>query len=261
MSKPSGGSRFFYFPFYVDAWLGSEAVAAMSPEERGAYIQLLCYAWKSADCGLPDDDEVLARLSGLNERWLNGRSTSVKRQFNKDATTGRLYNTLLLNVRAETEKKSQYAAAAGRISGEHRRLKNKAHRTNVQRTFNERSTDVELSKDKYKSKNKKQIQHIGGESWTAFIEMRKKNRGRFTDRAADLIQKKLSALAEEGYPPEAVLDQSILNGWKDVYPLKNYTPTPNSRKPFQDFIDWRESNGDDYQQYLSEKAEYDKANG
>lgn len=43
----------------------------------------------------------------------------------------------------------------------------------------------------------------------------------FTARAEMLILKELYKLKEQGQDPNACLDQSTLNGWRDVYPVKD----------------------------------------
>jgi uncharacterized protein YdaU (DUF1376 family) len=70
-----------YFRFYPRDFIGDPTVGAMSPEATGGYIRLLCFAWMEDQPGtLPDDDEILARLSGLGERWAACRD-SIRRAF------------------------------------------------------------------------------------------------------------------------------------------------------------------------------------
>lgn len=57
--------------------------------------------------------------------------------------------------------------------------------------------------------------------WEAFIAMRVNIRKRPTDYAMSLIVTELRKLAEDGYPPGAVLDQSTRNNWQDVYKIKD----------------------------------------
>jgi len=69
------------FQFYPHDYLADRAVACMTLEQRGAYVNLLCHAWDSDDPGvLPDDDELLAGLSGLGPRWPDHRA-AVMRAF------------------------------------------------------------------------------------------------------------------------------------------------------------------------------------
>lgn len=58
------------FHFYPKDWLTGQTTQAMTPEQRGAFIQLLAQAWeRSPRCTLPNDDTQLATLSGLGARW------------------------------------------------------------------------------------------------------------------------------------------------------------------------------------------------
>lgn len=123
------------FSVYVNEWLGSPRITLMLPEEEGAYFRLLCYAWGDPDCSLPDDDEVLARLSRLGDRWLNGCSTAVRACFEKHPNKpGRIYNPRLFLERKKQERNKKQKAAAGVKSGEARRYKS-----------NRRSTETEQS--------------------------------------------------------------------------------------------------------------------
>lgn len=58
-----------YFAFYPEDFAGDELVEAMSTTAVGAYILLLCKAWKSEPVGsLPDDDKVLAKLARVTPK-------------------------------------------------------------------------------------------------------------------------------------------------------------------------------------------------
>lgn len=59
------------------------------------------------------------------------------------------------------------------------------------------------------------------ETWEAFCGMRKGLKGgRFGDRAQKGILTELGKLKAAGHDPRAVLEQSVRNEWKDVYPIK-----------------------------------------
>lgn len=59
------------------------------------------------------------------------------------------------------------------------------------------------------------------ENWDAFIEMREKTiKKPPTDFALMLVLKELYSLRDAGQDPLACLNQSIVNGWCDVYGLK-----------------------------------------
>ena len=58
-------------------------------------------------------------------------------------------------------------------------------------------------------------------AWCGFEEMRHSMRKTLTQRAADLIAKKLQRLApDDERKKAAILDQSVAGGWQGVYPLK-----------------------------------------
>lgn len=61
---------------------------------------------------------------------------------------------------------------------------------------------------------------IDPELWDAFEEMRVKQRKPMTDTARLLIIRKLEQFDTEGHSVGAVLEQSIVNGWQDVYKIK-----------------------------------------
>lgn len=65
-------------------------------------------------------------------------------------------------------------------------------------------------------------------AWLAYREMRIKIRKPMTDHAVDLAIRKLIELKAAGHDAVAVLDQSILNSWAGLYPIK--TENGNGRR-------------------------------
>lgn len=59
------------------------------------------------------------------------------------------------------------------------------------------------------------------EAWQAFLDMRKKIKKPATDYAQKLLIKKLGAFHANEMDPAAILNQSIMNGWQDLYALKD----------------------------------------
>ena len=58
------------------------------------------------------------------------------------------------------------------------------------------------------------------EAWSGFLAMRTKIRKPPTDRARELLIAKLDAMRQGGHDIAAELDQSTVNGWQDLFPLK-----------------------------------------
>lgn len=61
---------------------------------------------------------------------------------------------------------------------------------------------------------------VDREAWDGFVAMRVKERHPMTPRAAELILKTLDRFRLAGNDPNAILDQSTRNGWRDVFALK-----------------------------------------
>ncbi len=129
------------FQFYPQDYLSSADVMCMTPAERGAYVHLLAHQWIDEDCSLPDDDRVLAVLSGMGEQWLNGCSTTVRTKFKRcSSDPPRIANPRLRREREKQLERREAAAAAGRKSGQVRRLRSAE---TIERPLNDRSSTVE----------------------------------------------------------------------------------------------------------------------
>lgn len=110
-----------YFPFFVGDWLSSTAITLMSPAEEGAFIRLLAIAWSEEDCGLPDDDEILAQLSRLGDDWRAGSGDKLRRKFRAEG--GRLFNDRLLQERQKQKDWSRKSSKGGLKSATSRATK------------------------------------------------------------------------------------------------------------------------------------------
>lgn len=58
------------------------------------------------------------------------------------------------------------------------------------------------------------------EEWDGFVEMRKKGKTPLTERAFNLAISELDKLRSQGQDPATVLNQSVMNGWKGLFPVK-----------------------------------------
>lgn len=70
------------FQFYVDDFIADSAVDAMTNEELGIYVRLLCKAWKESPVGtIPTDDKVLANWAKSTPRAWAKCKLGVLRAF------------------------------------------------------------------------------------------------------------------------------------------------------------------------------------
>lgn len=133
-------------PLYVADWLSSESVTAMTLEQQGAFMRLLCHAWLSGSCSLPDNDTTLAALSTLGEKWAGENAKVIRDCFKKK----RLGNeTRIVNDRQYKEwqsrrKHSEKSREGGLKSGQSRRSVTNQTRTK-QPTKREAKTNLTSS--------------------------------------------------------------------------------------------------------------------
>lgn len=66
------------------------------------------------------------------------------------------------------------------------------------------------------------------DAWTAFLDMRKKIKKPATDYAQKLLVKKLAAFYANDLDPGVILNQSIMNGWQDLYAPKEQSTAHRS---------------------------------
>ena len=92
------------------------------------------------------------------------------------------------------------------------------------------ATDKDIDKDKEKKK-KKEIKVFSddaelNQAILAFMEFRKSIKKPMTDRAVELLINKLNGMTS--YIPEQIeiINQSIVNGWQGVFPLKHEQAQP-----------------------------------
>jgi len=75
------------------------------------------------------------------------------------------------------------------------------------------------------------------ENWQGFVDHRRRMRAPLTPRAIKLIVDQLSSLRERGQPPEAVLDQSVINGWRGIFELKGTNGNGNGKPGITEVIE------------------------
>jgi len=85
--------------------------------------------------------------------------------------------------------------------------------------------DMDKDKDKVKEKNLFVIPDwVDAPTWDAFVNMRKSIKKPMGDAAKALAIKELEKLKGLGQSPKAVLEQSIMNSWQGIFPLKEKAP-------------------------------------
>lgn len=87
-----------------------------------------------------------------------------------------------------------------------------------------------VNKSKTNKSNSLEIPAELQESWNAFVEMRKKLKKPLTEHAQQLAYKKLIDLSNgDTSTANAILEQSILNSWQGLYPIKEVNDYARTR--------------------------------
>jgi len=107
------------FPFYAGDWLSGQSVDSMTLAEQGAFIRLLCHAWLSGTCTLPDDPAVLGALSRMGEEYFRSEPCPLRRCFK--ARNGKIYNEKLTKLWKERQEHRRKSQEGGINSGKSRR--------------------------------------------------------------------------------------------------------------------------------------------
>jgi uncharacterized protein YdaU (DUF1376 family) len=113
--------KFPYFPFYPADWLSGQRARAMSAEERGYYIDILCWMWKDHEaCSLPDEPVTICRMLGIRPaKWKQLRSVFIEGSapvfFEKD---GKIFSERLQKEWKKTREKSEKNSQAAKAKAE-----------------------------------------------------------------------------------------------------------------------------------------------
>jgi uncharacterized protein YdaU (DUF1376 family) len=191
-----------YMQFYVADYLAD--TMHLTTEEHGAYLLLIMHYWRTGE-SLDGDPERLAAITRLsNERWLSVERT-LQRMFNVDPdgrwTHDRIESELeKARVRVNGAKRAGMASAASKSNGKP---------TGVQRTFNERSTNVDdplqrngnpsdiryqISEEENKNKSARaRVVHrpndVDQQVWDDFQALRKTHKAAITETAIAGIER------------------------------------------------------------------------
>lgn len=61
---------------------------------------------------------------------------------------------------------------------------------------------------------------LPADAWTDWVAYRRSQKG-WTDKAAELSLRELGKLADAGHDPRKVIEQSIRNGWRGLFPSRD----------------------------------------
>lgn len=76
------------------------------------------------------------------------------------------------------------------------------------------------------------------EAITEYIKFRKQMKKPMTDRAVQLAVKKLQGMSDSVDEQIAIIEQSIMNGWQGLFPLKEETGAKKQGQFYSDIEEW-----------------------
>ena len=177
--------------------------------EHGIYCLLMfTYYWQGF---LPADRPQLYRLARASDELPQAMVEKILARFFHEAN-GRIFHNRIERELAGLSERVQHQSMAGKASAA-ARLKTPRPRK-LKGNGQDKQSDV-FTLPEWISTHPPLLA-----AWNAYLEMRKKIRKPATARAMIMACNKLENLRDQGQLPVAVLNQSVLKCWTDVYPLK-----------------------------------------
>ena len=255
-----------YFPFHVDDYLNDPAVLAMDADAEGCYLRLLFRSWRSPTPGRICDRLIYMLADGWrleaqyraalsdgsdaagHERW-GHVVDQIEAAFDTKSTPGFWIQKRMM---------IEYLRAVGMVNARRRggvnRWKVNALQADLKDTSRTPRGIVDLDLDLEKNppphptpqpprsataSRKGKFDAIDrlplpawltAGAWDDWCEFRraKPSGALWSHKAASLSISCLAKLRDKGHDPQRVIDQSILNGWRGLFPLKAPDPDPAS---------------------------------
>lgn len=230
------------FQFYPADWRKDSALQSCSVAARGLWIELMCIMHECEPYGVlaingrPMQPAQIARLVGEGEKVVRGLLEELEAAavFSRDES-GAVFSRRML----KDERIRSIRASAGRLGGNPNLLNQKDNQAPKQKAKQKPTPSSSSSSSTTSSPigdDSPQPPQAGAGAgsgahqlpdwmppadWQAFVEHRKRVRSPMTDLAQTKAIAELDRLRADGHDPVAVIDQSIINGWKGLFPLKN----------------------------------------
>jgi uncharacterized protein YdaU (DUF1376 family) len=225
MSKP------IWIKWYPQAWLSDATVCAMTAQERGAYFQLLNH--QAVSGALPDNDRVLAALSGLNEQWSEHKDIIMSRFI---LSSGRWFNRKLeseIKKYAETCAINREKGIKSQKARKQANIRFNSGSTAAQPNVNEVEVEVEVEKEN------KNPSCSGSENQTP--NQQKIEKIKYEEKHIELARH-LARLIKENCPKNITLKKSQGPQWANTFRLMEKYDGPEGKgislEEIKSVIDW-----------------------
>ena len=227
-----------WMPLYVRDYIG--ATSRLTTEQHGAYLLLIMDYWLNGPP--PDDDHVLASIVRLPlEQWQKHRP-SIERLFSVHSGAW-THKRIDREIEAAHERKTQAIERGKRGAmarwGKDDKASNGASIDQACKKQSSKDSSSPSPSPKKKTKSKAAGAAVVDlpdwmplESWSDFLDYRKEIKSPMSTRAQEMAIKKLEKFKKSGDDPVEVLEQSMINGWKGLFqvkePNRNNEPGPTA---------------------------------
>lgn len=259
----------FWYPFFPKKF--KSATRHLTAEQDGIYRRLIDEYMETRE-PLPDNDIALARIAGVSEiNWLD--ASRILRAFFTHKN-GLLFHPFCDQQLDIQDKKTKIRKNSAEKAAKKRWSKNDINQKDECVTHTNRNTDA-MRADATETETETVLntsvfnnplppkrgvnevsipEWIPPDVWKAFLDMRKAIKKPATPRAQNLIIKKTEELTHDTATRIAIIDQSIRNGWQDVYALKTDQPREQAQVAAGSLAQARPASG-----YRDERSEATKA--
>lgn len=201
-----------YFPMFPTDFEAKTSHLTLA--EDGAYNRLLRLMWMTPGCSLPDDDAWIMRRMRCTKEEFEAVVLVVIDEF-CDRENGRVSNAKLTSVFQQSSEAHEKRVLAGSKGGKSKSLKtNKTASSNAQAKPKQPEPEPEPKGVKPPNPLAVLTGILSHETAADFIAHRKAMKKPVTPAAAKRIVSKL----KDHPDPNAVVDESIANGWQGVFP-------------------------------------------
>lgn len=219
---------------WMPIWIGDYLADTqrLTCEQHGAYLLLIFDYWRKGPP--PDDDDVLRSIVRLDAKaWQNARM-ALECMFHIEG--GRWLHSRIDRELEMARKNRNMLTNRAKVAAEARWGKaDRRAKSNAKAVLEEcpSPSPSPIDKEPIGPLSKKPRSRfalpdwIPEAEWLGFCEMRRSIKAPLTDRAKAGIVRDLERLADDGHLPGRVLDQSTMNAWRGVFPLKDGTNDRN----------------------------------
>ena len=242
------------FQFYPADWRKDPGVQSLSFHDRGVWFEMLCLMHESEQRGklllngVAMPEEALARLLGLDKQILTKTLTTLLSYGVSSLCpeTG----AIMCRRMVRDENLRIIRTNSGKLGGNPVLLNQNPNQkpppqdNQILTTGVKQNPTPSSSASSTKQKKREDIKNISSPKekfseippwltktdWDDFVKHRRALKAPMTVNAWARSLGALSRLRDAGHDPAAVINQSIVNGWKGLFPLRNQAGGTNGQR-------------------------------